>query len=87
MDLWLLVLLVVCGLYGAWRKWGGQLVRSARAPAVAELQTRGVKRLTPKHSVHVVVWHGREYLLGCSEHEVTLIATADAEAAPQEPTP
>ena len=84
MGLWLLVLFVACGLYGAWRKWGGQLVRITRAPATAELQTRGIKRLTPKHSVHVVAWRGREYLLGCSEHQVTLIASA--EAAPQEPT-
>jgi hypothetical protein len=30
--------------------------------------------LTPQGSVHVVQWQGEEFLLGCTVHQVTLLA-------------
>lgn len=34
----------------------------------------GQIRLTPRHSLHTVQWHGEEYLIGCSDHGVQLMA-------------
>jgi flagellar biogenesis protein FliO len=34
------------------------------------------QRLTPRHSVHLIQWQGRNYLLGCSEQHITVIDSA-----------
>lgn len=37
-------------------------------------RTMGQTRLTPRHSLHTVQWHGAEYLIGCSDHGMQLLA-------------
>lgn len=34
----------------------------------------GTTRLTPRHSVHVVQWEGRNLLIGCSDQTIALLA-------------
>lgn len=47
--------------------------RQLGKPSTEELRVISTSRLTSRHSVHVVVWLETEYLLGCSEHAVTLL--------------
>jgi hypothetical protein len=36
-------------------------------------RAKGQVRLTQRHSLHVVQWHGVEYLVACSDHGVDLV--------------
>lgn len=68
--------------------WGLGLARLFGRPPTADLRVTSTARLTARHSVHVVSWQQTDYLLGCSEHGVTLLdqrARPDS-AAPAEPT-
>jgi hypothetical protein len=44
-------------------------------------------RLTPRATLHVLHWDAKEWLVGCTEHSVTLIAQreAEAQASPEGP--
>lgn len=46
-----------------------------------EIQRISSTRLTPRHSLHVVVWGGRRLLIGCSENAIELMAEGTAAAA------
>lgn len=39
-----------------------------------EIQRVSSTRLTPRHSLHVVVWNGRQLLLGCTDQTIELLA-------------
>jgi flagellar biogenesis protein FliO len=58
---------------------GGGWRRLMAARAASQLRVIESARLTPRSSVHVVQWHGREWLLGCTEQGITVIG--------QQPTP
>lgn len=58
------------------------------APLRAWLSSRGAgpmvrvlgsQRITARHSVHVLQWRGREYLLGCSEQGLTVVDSRPVE--------
>ncbi|WP_435440411.1 flagellar biosynthetic protein FliO [Variovorax sp. RB2P76] len=60
---------------------GGGWRRLMAARATAQLRVIESARLTPRSSVHVVQWHGREWLLGCTEQGITVIGQQPAPAA------
>lgn len=90
----LVVLLLGGGIWLAWLAWRRRRVGAAafgrlfKASDRPRLQVVHSARLTPKHSVHEVEWHGRSFLLACAEHDVCLIAEAPVAATPPttEPT-
>jgi hypothetical protein len=59
-----------------WRRW-----LSAGGPPDG-LRIVHSARLSGRASVHVVRWDGREWLLGCGDHSVTLIGLRGAAEAP-----
>lgn len=42
----------------------------------AEIQRVSSTRLSPRHSLHVVVWNGRRLLVGCTDQSMQLLAEA-----------
>jgi flagellar biogenesis protein FliO len=66
------------GKKAIWAQWLG-------ATSSTELKTIAGVRLTPRSSMHVVQWRNRRFLIGCSDHGVSLIAEEPAaDAAPAE---
>lgn len=53
---------------GGWQRW---LAPGGSGPPLQVLRSA---RLTPRASVHVVRWDDREWLIGCAEHGMTLLA-------------
>jgi flagellar biogenesis protein FliO len=41
--------------------------------------------LSPRHSLHVVVWNGRRLLLGCTDQSIQLLA--ETPSSPEVPEP
>lgn len=60
---------------------GGVWRRLMAARATAQLRVVESARLTPRSSVHVVQWSGRQWLLGCTEQGITVIGQQPAPAA------
>jgi flagellar protein FliO/FliZ len=62
-----------------WTRFGGFL---DTVPS-HEIQRVSSMPLSPRHSLHVVVWNGRRLLLGCTEQSIQLLAetSSAAEAA------
>jgi flagellar protein FliO/FliZ len=61
-----------------WTRFGGLL---DTVPS-HEIQRVSSMPLSPRHSLHVVVWNGRRLLLGCTEQSIQLLAeTAATEPA------
>jgi Flagellar biosynthesis protein, FliO len=56
--------------------WPMPIGRWLAGSATAPVQVLSNQRLTPRHSVHLIQWQGRTYLLGCAEHHVTVIDSA-----------
>lgn len=52
------------------------------APAAADLRVLGSTRLDAHHSVHVVCWNDKSYLIGCSENGLSLLDSKDASDSP-----
>jgi|GEM_PF-5809990 len=55
-------------LSGKWRQWINSPVDTGATHLMQSTQ------LTPSASVHVLRWDGREWLLGCSEQGISVIA-------------
>lgn len=53
-----------------WRRLGGLL----DAVPSHEIQRVSSMPLSPRHSLHVVVWNGRRLLLGCTDQSIQLLA-------------
>lgn len=62
--------------------WWAQLRGLLGATPSHEIERVSSMRLTPRHTLHVVVWEGRRLLVGCSENAVALLAES-----PRAPTP
>lgn len=58
---------------GAWWKQLGGLLDAVPSH---EIQRVSSMPLSPRHSLHVVVWNGRRLLLGCTEQSIQLLAEA-----------
>jgi len=71
------------GVQGSGRvsAWGSVLGGLLNAVPSQEIQRISSTRLTPRHSLHVVVWGGRRLLIGCSENAIELMAEGTAAAA------
>lgn len=67
---------------GAWRMRFGSLPGTASSN---EIQRLSSTRLTPRHSLHVVVWNGRQLLLGCTDQAVQLLAESPVTGETTEP--
>lgn len=89
---WWIAAVFIAGLAG-WgivavrRKSAGQaaapawLTRWTGLPETAaqrEIRRIASTRLTPRHSLHVVEWNGRQLLLGCTDQSVQLLSEAPA---------
>ena len=59
-----------------WRQLGGLL---DTVPS-REIQRVSSMPLSPRHSLHVVVWNGRKLLLGCTDQSIQLLAEAPTPA-------
>jgi hypothetical protein len=62
----------------AWLRW---LSPTLRGHPVQILQST---RLTPRATVHVLVWDGKEWLVGCAEHGITVLGQRASPAARDE---
>jgi hypothetical protein len=51
------------------------------------LQVLHSTRLTPRASVHVLVWDDKEWLVGCTEQGVTMLGQRPSPAAAEEASP
>jgi flagellar biogenesis protein FliO len=56
--------------------WPAPIERWLAGEAAAPVQIVSNQRLTPRHSVHLIQWQGRTYLLGCGEQHITVIDSA-----------
>jgi hypothetical protein len=65
-----------------WTRFGGFL---DTVPS-HEIQRVSSMPLSPRHSLHVVVWNGRRLLLGCTEQSIQLLAETSSAAEAAEPT-
>jgi hypothetical protein len=66
---------------GAWWKQLGGLLDAVPSH---EIQRVSSMPLSPRHSLHVVVWNGRRLLLGCTEQSIQLLAeTPSSTEAPE----
>ena len=59
------------------KKWFGFSLIKPANPVSTSLQVQKQIMLTPKNSLHVVMWGNEELLIACSDHENTLIARRD----------
>ncbi len=66
---------------GDWKQGIAQLFGRT---ASAELRVLSSVRISARHSVHVVAWQHKEYLLGCSEQGLTVL---DRRQQPDSGTP
>ncbi|WP_440534024.1 flagellar biosynthetic protein FliO [Variovorax sp. YR566] len=60
-----------------WARFGGLLNSST---ASQEIQRVSSTRLSPRHSLHVVVWNGQRLLLGCTDQSIQLLAESPSAA-------
>ena len=67
---------------GAWWKQLGGLLDTAPSN---EIQRVSSMPLSPRHSLHVVVWNGRRLLLGCTDQSIQLLAEAPSSADAAQP--
>lgn len=58
-----------------WTPWRGLSAHVAQR----EIRRIASTRLTPRHSLHVIEWNGKQLLLGCTEQSVNLLSEAPAE--------
>ncbi|MFY7941866.1 MAG: flagellar biosynthetic protein FliO, partial [Burkholderiaceae bacterium] len=58
------------------RMWPAPLGRWLSSNGAAPVQVLSNQRLTPRHSIHLIQWQGRTYLLGCGEQHITVIDSA-----------
>lgn len=58
------------GPRSGWAQW----FRPMKAAEGSGPRLMGQTRLTPRHSLHAVQWHGAEFLIACSDHGTQLIA-------------
>lgn len=65
--------------------WRGRLGRFFDTIPSREVQRVSSTPLSPRHSLHVVVWNGRRLLLGCTDQSIQLLAEAPAASANEEP--
>lgn len=66
---------VPTGWLGGWRPL-------AEPGAPREIRRIASTRLTPRHSLHVIEWNGRQLLLGCTDQAVQLLSEAAAGGPP-----
>lgn len=64
---------------GAWRTGFGSFLGAASSQEVQRVSSMA---LSPRQSLHVVVWNGRRLLLGCTEHSIQLLAEAPSTDEP-----
>lgn len=66
------------------RGWGTRILGRWLTPGSREGGVRLVQsvRLTPKSTVHVLEWDGREILVGCNDQEMTLLGERKASGEP-----
>lgn len=64
--------------------WWTQLRSLLDATPSHEIERVSSTRLTPRHTLHVVVWEGRRLLVGCSENAVALLAESSRAPAPKD---
>jgi flagellar protein FliO/FliZ len=64
--------------------WWTQLRSVLGATPSHEIERVSSMRLTPRHTLHVVVWEGRRLLVGCSENAVALLAESSRAPAPKD---
>jgi hypothetical protein len=67
--------------------WWGRFGRFFDAMPSREVQRVSSTPLSPRHSLHVVVWNGRRLLLGCTDQSIQLLAEAPAALDAEEPEP
>lgn len=67
---------------GAWWKQLGGLLDAVPSH---EIQRVSSMPLSPRHSLHVVVWNGRRLLLGCTDQSIQLLA--ETPSSPEVPEP
>ena len=65
-----------------WTRFGGFL---DTVPS-HEIQRVSSMPLSPRHSLHVVVWNGRRLLLGCTEQSIQLLAETSSAIEPADST-
>ena len=65
-----------------WTRFGGFL---DTVPS-HEIQRVSSMPLSPRHSLHVVVWNGRRLLLGCTEQSIQLLAETSSATELVDPT-
>lgn len=98
-DSWWIVVVVAVGLLafavvavrqrarpvGAKGPWLGRFGRFFDAMPPREVQRVSSTPLSPRHSLHVVVWNGRRLLLGCTDQSIQLLAEAPVASDAEEP--
>ncbi|MDQ0086104.1 hypothetical protein J2W35_006485 [Variovorax boronicumulans] len=67
---------------GTWRKRFAGLLDAVPSH---EIQRVSSTPLSPRHSLHVVVWNGRRLLLGCTDQSIKVLA--ETSSAPDIPQP
>jgi len=56
----------------SWFRLGG-LIDTASS---REIERVSSARLSPRHSLHVVVWNGKRLLLGCTDQSIQVLSEA-----------
>ncbi|MNL41311.1 Flagellar biosynthesis protein, FliO [compost metagenome] len=69
---------------GAWLTGWQRLAKNTASPDIRRIAST---RLTPRHSLHVIEWNGRQLLLGCTEQSMQLLSEAVVTPAQQEERP
>jgi len=65
-----------------WAGWLGAAIGSGKASSTHAPQLLAQTRLTPRHSLHTVQWHGVQYLIACSDHGTQVVAQHPGDAPP-----
>lgn len=58
----------------SWLRFGGWIDKVSSN----EIQRVASTRLSPRHSLHVVVWDGKRLLLGCTDQSIQVLSQASA---------
>lgn len=66
-----------------WPRFGGLL----DAGASHEIQRVSSSHLSPRHSLHVVVWNGKRLLLGCTDQSIQVLAESPSSVTGDEAAP
>lgn len=66
-----------------WPRLGGLLDTGSSA----EIQRVSSTHLSPRHSLHVVVWNGKRLLLGCTDQSIQVLAESPSSVAGDEAAP